>query len=158
MVWIVLLFLCCAHGLARQVLVTFWSLRLALCVSVWCVCCGLCAHRAVVDNSSRWLAVHPVSLFHWAVVPDEAFPKALPQNVDKLHHIQSYTEDGCAAHDVEEDLFFSGFSDVTVHCVGAWALTATDQNRHLKAIIDKVKGQQESYLQIKQQKLDNIIL
>lgn len=88
----------------------------------------------------------PVSLFHWDVAPGEAFPKAPPQNVDKLHNVQSNAEDGCAAHDVEEYLFLCGFTNITVHSVGARAFTAADQNGHLKAIINKVKGQQESHL------------
>lgn len=76
----------------------------------------------------------------------ETLPELFPSNVHELHDIQRDTEDGGAAHDVEEDLLLSGSGDVAVHSVGTGALAAAEQYGHLKAVVQEVEGEQGTHL------------
>lgn len=79
--------------------------------------------------------------FHVDVPPGETFTQLLPHNVHKLHKIQSDTQNGGAAHDVEEDLLLCGFGNVTIHRVGTGILATAEQYGHLKAIVQEVESE-----------------
>ncbi len=110
---------------------------------------GLCVYSRLrgdtpVDSGNRCLVESP--RVHWGIPPDEAFPHLLPHNVNELHKIQSDAQDGGAAHDVEEDLLLCGFVDVAVHCVRTGILAAAEQYGHIKAVVQKVEGEQRTHL------------
>lgn len=129
-------------GLDRLV----FSSECRLCGAVLCVYCGLIGDK-LVDNGNRWLAVAESLLFHGDVPPGETFPQLLPYNVHELHKIQSDTQNGGTAHDVQEDLLLCGFGNVTVHCVGTGTLAAAEQYGHLKAVVQEVESEQGAHLQ-----------
>lgn len=129
----------CGTGLAG------FSMEWWLCAAVLCVYCVLSADK-LVDIRNRGLAAAVSLLFHRDVPLGEIFQQLLPYNVHELHKIESNTQNGGAAHDVEKDLLLCGSGNVTVHRVGTGTLAAAEQDGHPKAIVQEVERKQGAHL------------
>lgn len=85
-------------------------------------------------------------LLYWHVAFAEALPTLFEDNVQHLYDIEKDTQNGCAAHDVEENLLLCGLCNVAVYSVGARAFFALQKPRHFETTVDDVEDDQRTHL------------